>query len=256
MSMTADNEMAQSIGGIADPLSSEPPVSRETLVEIFDDIREHPRYDHELNGCLNCGICTATCPSAHYYDYSPREIVQLLWTENLEGIYDAMQEKIWACAQCYTCAARCPFENSPGGLVMVMREVAIKHGMESAKEVLRPFSRVMLKVVSTGNQLAPNMITPDHFPDWGPNISKVDAPLNILRKAIPLPTLHTLDTAWVVNLKTSIELYTIWEETGVLDQLETMDENLFDVIVDIMDEKREDYQDWLDEQEDEDEVDD
>jgi len=51
--------------------------------------------------------------------------VQLLWTENLEGIYDAMQEKIWACAQCYTCAARCPFRNSPGGLVMLMREVAI-----------------------------------------------------------------------------------------------------------------------------------
>ena len=139
---------------------------------------------------------------------------------------------------------------------MVMREVAIKHGMESAKEVLRPFSRVMLKVMTTGNQLAPNMITPDHFPDWGPDISKVEAPLNILRKAIPMPTLHTQETAWTVNLKTSIELYTIWEETGVLDQLETVDENLFDVIVDIMDEKREDYADWLEEQEDDDDDDD
>jgi heterodisulfide reductase subunit C1 len=241
---------------IADPISAEAPLDREELEEIFNDLRNHPRYDHELNGCLNCGICTATCPSAHYYDYSPREIVQLLWTENLEGIHDAMQEKIWACAQCYTCAARCPFGNSPGGLVMVMREVAIKHGMESAKEVLRPFSRVMLKVMSTGNQLAPNMITPDHFPDWGPNISKVEAPLNILRKAIPMPTLHTLETAWAVNLKTSIELYTIWEDTGVLDQLETMDENLFDVVVDIMEEKREDYEDWLEEQEDDDDDDD
>ena len=31
-----------------------------------------------------------------------------VWTENVEQVYDAMQEKIWACAQCYTCAARCP----------------------------------------------------------------------------------------------------------------------------------------------------
>ena len=76
-------------------------------------------------------------------NFSPREIVQLLWTENLDGIYDAMQEKIWACAQCYTCAARCPFENSPGGLIMLMRETAIKHGMQAAKNVLRPFSRLM-----------------------------------------------------------------------------------------------------------------
>jgi heterodisulfide reductase subunit C len=55
-----------------------------------------------------------------------------------------------------------------------------------------------------------------------------------------------------VNLKTSVELYTIWEETGVLDQLETIDENLFDVITDFMDEKRDDWEDFLDEQDDED----
>jgi heterodisulfide reductase subunit C len=240
---------------IGDPVSEAPVVSRDTLEEVFDDIQSDLRYDFELNGCLNCGICTATCPAAHYYDFSPREIVQLLWTENLEGIYDAMQEKIWACAQCYTCAARCPFGNSPGGLVMLMREAAIKHGMTSAKDVLRPFSRVMLKLVSTGNQLSPDMITAEHFPDWGPNVTKIKAPLDTLRKAIPMPTLNTTKTAWEVNLKTSVELYTIWEETGVLDQLEMIDENLFDVITDFMDEKRDDWEDFLDEQEDEDDDD-
>jgi heterodisulfide reductase subunit C len=133
---------------------------------------------------------------------------------------------------------------------MLMRETAIKHGMQSAKNVLRPFSRVMLKLISTGNQLSPDMINKDHFADWGPNISKVDAPLKVLRGAIPMPTLNTTATAWEVNLKTSVELYTIWEETGVLKQLETVDENLFDVISDIMDEKREDWKDWLADQED------
>ena len=87
---------------IGDPVSESPEVPRAKLEEIFQDLQDDLRFDHELNGCLNCGICTATCPAAHYYDFSPREIVQLLWTENLEGIYDAMQEKIWSCAQCYT----------------------------------------------------------------------------------------------------------------------------------------------------------
>lgn len=249
MSHSSSTRVQQFIG---DPLSDEPVVSLKKLEDVFNDIQADMRYDHELNGCLNCGICTATCPAAHYYDFSPREIVQLLWTENLEGIYDAMQEKIWSCAQCYTCAARCPFGNSPGGLVMIMRETAIKHNMESAKAVLRPFSRVMLKLISTGNQLAPDMINADHFPDWGPDISKVDAPLALLRAAIPMPTLNTTKTAWEVNLKTSVELFTIWEETGVLDQLETIDENLFDVIEDFMDEKREELEEWEEEQEDDD----
>jgi heterodisulfide reductase subunit C len=131
-----------------------------------------------------------------------------------------------------------------------MRETAIKHQMKSAKDVLRPFSRVMLKLISTGNQLSPDMINKDHFADWGPNISKVEAPLKLLRKAIPMPTLNTTATAWEVNLKTSVELYTIWEMTGVLKQLEGIDENLFDVITDIMDEKREDWKDFLADQED------
>jgi heterodisulfide reductase subunit C len=135
---------------------------------------------------------------------------------------------------------------------MLMRETAIKHQMKSAKDVLRPFSRVMLKLISTGNQLSPDMINKDHFADWGPNISKVDAPLKILRKAIPMPTLNTTATAWEVNLKTSVELYTIWEMTGVLQQLEGIDENLFDVITDIMDEKREDWKDFQAEQEEKD----
>jgi heterodisulfide reductase subunit C len=43
-------------------------------------------------------------------------------------------------------------------------------------------------------------------------------------------------------------MYTIWEDTGVLQQLETMDENLFDVIEDFIDEKREEYEEWVEEQ--------
>ena len=218
---------------------------------VFEDIKADPRYDHELNGCLNCGVCTATCPSAHFYDYSPREIVQLLWTENVEQVYDAMQEKIWACAQCMTCAARCPFKNSPGGLVSIMREVAIKHGMQSAKEVLRPFGRVMLKLITTGNQLSPDMIKPDHFADWGPEIQKVEGDLKTLRNAIPVKTLQTTGTAWEVSLKTSVEMHTIFEETGVLDQLEKMDPSLHEVITDFIEEKREAYEEWLEDHEEE-----
>ena len=205
---------------IGDPVSSTPVVPYEKLEEVFDDIRSHVLYDHELHGCLNCGICTATCPSAHYYDYSPREIVQLLWTENLEGIYDAMQEKIWACAQCYTCAARCPFGNSPGGLVMIMREIAhqARHAVGQ-----RRAAAVLSRAAQGDFDRQPARAQHDHarcLPAIGDRTSPRSTPRShILRKAIPVPTMHTMDTAWEVNLKTSVELYSIWEATGVLDQL-------------------------------------
>jgi heterodisulfide reductase subunit C len=109
----------------------------------------------------------------------------------------------------------------------------------------------MLKLITTGNQLSPDMIQPDHFPDWGPNIQKVKGNLKTLRKAIPVRTLQTTDTAWEVSLKTSVEMYTIWEMTGVLKALETMDENLYDVIQDFIEEKREEYEELLEEREEE-----
>ena len=50
---------------ISDPTSEKPVVPYEKLEEVFEDIRSHVLYDHELHGCQNCGISTATCPSAH-----------------------------------------------------------------------------------------------------------------------------------------------------------------------------------------------
>ncbi len=57
MSHAASSRVQQYIG---DPVTEEAPVSREKLEEIFQDIQADLRFDHELNGCLNCGICTAT----------------------------------------------------------------------------------------------------------------------------------------------------------------------------------------------------
>ena len=54
---------------IGDPVGEQPAVPRAKLEQIFADLQSDLRFDHELNGCLNCGICTAICPAAHYYDF-------------------------------------------------------------------------------------------------------------------------------------------------------------------------------------------
>ena len=71
----ATSTRVQALAG--DPVSDAPVVPRAKLEEIFRDIQSDLRYDHELNGCLNCGICTATCPAAHYYDFSPRALMYI-----------------------------------------------------------------------------------------------------------------------------------------------------------------------------------
>ncbi|MDQ7083349.1 MAG: hypothetical protein Q9N34_10735 [Aquificota bacterium] len=59
--------------------------------------------------------------------------MQRFLEEDVEVIYDMMHEYIWACSQCFTCWIRCPFVNNPGGLVIIMREVAVRNAFEATK---------------------------------------------------------------------------------------------------------------------------
>jgi len=63
--------------------------------------------------------------------------------------------------------------------------------------------------------------------------------LELWRRALPPETLHTTETGWKVSDKTIIELYLIWHMTGVMDLIEGIDEGLFMILVDVMEERLE-----------------
>lgn len=85
------------------------------------------RLDHAcgFEKCMQCGRCTASCPAAFKYDdYRPRDIMRQLQLGNR----DAITGLLWRCGQCYSCAARCPRNNSVGTGILALREAAIASG--------------------------------------------------------------------------------------------------------------------------------
>jgi len=159
--------------------------------------------------------------------------------EDIERVYDIISEDIWNCAQCFSCV-RCPRQNNPGGLVTLLREVAVKNGLQETKDVLQGYSRVIYKVMLKGNQVSPDMLQPDFFPDWGPWVQNFSANMPVWRKAIPVDTLRGVtDAAWKTNRKTLLELYTIWFETGNMEIIKEIDEGLHDLLADVMQEELE-----------------
>lgn len=216
-----------------------PEVSYAEKEHLFFEVKNDPRYEDFLYGCYECGICVSTCPSARFYDYSPRVIAQAMAREDIERVYDIIAEDIWNCAQCFSCL-RCPRGNNPGGLVTLLREVAVKNGLQETKDVLQGYSRVIYKVMLKGNQVSPDMLQPDFFPDWGPWVGQFSANMPVWRKAIPVDTLRGVtDAAWKTNRKTLLELYTIWFETGNMDIIKEIDEGLYELLADVMQEELE-----------------
>jgi heterodisulfide reductase subunit C len=214
-------------------------VPYEEKERLFGLVKADMRFPDYLYGCYECGICVAACPSARFYDFSPRRIAQAAAREDIELIYQQMQEDVWECSQCFSCV-RCPRGNNPGGIITVLREVAVKNGLASAREALEGYSRIIYKIMSTGTQVSPDMLQPDAFPDWGPEVKDVSDNLDVWRRALPPETLHTTSTGWDVDEKTLLELYLIWFHTGALDMIKEVDEGLHMILQEVMEERLED----------------
>ncbi|HIQ48862.1 MAG TPA: heterodisulfide reductase subunit C, partial [Aquifex aeolicus] len=120
---------------------------------------------------------------------------------------------------------------------------------EATKDLLKPYGRVLLKVMTTGNQLSADMLQPDFFPDWGPKMLDNMENLRAKRMAIPFDVGKSVKTAWEVSLQTAIEMYQIWRETGIFEMLERLDPNLYNVIMDIVEENEERWEELMEEME-------
>jgi heterodisulfide reductase subunit C2 len=214
-------------------------VDYDEKLRLFEEMKADPRYEDYLYGCYECGICVAACPSARFYDFSPRKITQALAREDVPLIFEQLNDDIWNCSQCFSCT-RCPRGNNPGGLITVMREVAVNNGLGTARDALEGYGRVVYKIMGTGTQVSPDMLQPDAFPDWGPHVKNISDHLDVWRRALPPETLHTTTTAWEIDERTIAELYFIWHATGVMDMIEEVDEGLAEILGDVMEEVLED----------------
>ena len=205
---------------------------------LFNEVKADLRFGDYLYGCYECGICVAVCPSARFYDFSPRRIAQAVAREDVELVWEQMNGEVWECSQCFSCLL-CPRGNNPGGIITIMREVAVKNGLHSAQQALEGYTRIIYKIMSTGTQVSPDMIRPEAFPDWGPTAKETADNLEVWRRAMPPDTMHTTSASWEVDDKTLTELYLIWHLSGVLDMIKTLDESLHMILVDVMEEKLE-----------------
>ncbi|MGD0874121.1 MAG: 4Fe-4S dicluster domain-containing protein [Acidimicrobiales bacterium] len=213
-------------------------VPHDEKVRLFEQVKADFRFGDYLYGCYECGICVAACPSAKFYDFSPRRVAQAAAREDVDLVYQQMQEDIWECSQCFSCL-RCPRGNNPGGIITIMREVAVNNGLASAKQALVGYSRIIYKIMSTGTQVSPDMLRADAFPDWGPETADVADNLDLWRRALPAETMHTTSSGWSVADKTLVELYLIWLETGALDMIAEVDRGLHSILLELMEERLE-----------------
>ena len=97
-----------------------------------------------LRTCIQCGTCSAVCPSGRRTAFRTREVIR----KALLGLKDEVlaSEDLWLCATCYTCLERCPRQIKVTDAIIIMRNMAVDQGF-----MLPPHRKASQKLLSTGH---------------------------------------------------------------------------------------------------------
>ncbi|HOP58292.1 MAG TPA: 4Fe-4S dicluster domain-containing protein [Bacteroidales bacterium] len=141
--------------------------------DYFSMLKQDVRFKEGLKACMNCGVCTAICPAAEFYDYDPRKIVELVQSGNNEEIEGLLKsETIWYCGECMSCKTRCPRGNTPALVVMSLRTLSMKLGFftesEKGRQQFAIKRTVGENILKYGYCVASYAVSPEMHREQGP----------------------------------------------------------------------------------------
>ncbi len=81
-----------------------------------------------LRTCIQCGTCSASCPTAYAMDYTPRQ----LWKLVQLGLKDEVvnSRTFWLCTTCKACSVRCPRGIDLTETMLMLKRYAVKEELE------------------------------------------------------------------------------------------------------------------------------
>ena len=87
---------------------------------------------HHLSTCVQCGTCTASCPSASAMDITPRKMWRMV---QLGMVDDVLRSKtMWLCSICYQCQMRCPRGLPLTETISKLKQLAIQQQIKQYRE--------------------------------------------------------------------------------------------------------------------------
>lgn len=88
-----------------------------------------------IRACIQCGICSGSCPSADVMEFVPRKVIAMVRADMREEVLRT--SSMWRCLSCYLCTARCPRDVKPTDILHAIETIAIREG-KASKETSTP----------------------------------------------------------------------------------------------------------------------
>jgi quinone-modifying oxidoreductase subunit QmoC len=89
----------------------------------------------KLSLCMQCGVCSGSCPIGTQMDYGPRKLFMMVRA----GMKDAVlgSNTMWNCTSCYRCVVRCPRDVPVTYILQSLATKAVELGYAGKRDTAR-----------------------------------------------------------------------------------------------------------------------
>jgi heterodisulfide reductase subunit C2 len=111
---------------------------------LLHDLRSVPDGE-KISQCLQCGTCTASCPTSVRMDFSPRAVIAALRAGMLDHVIAS--NTVWMCASCYSCTVRCPAGIPLTDVMYRIKQLGVARGLVNDRARGVAMARAFVEVV-------------------------------------------------------------------------------------------------------------
>jgi quinone-modifying oxidoreductase subunit QmoC len=105
------------------------------LKEVTDNVEE----GEWVRMCMQCGVCSGSCPLGPYWDHPPQEIFMMIRANKRDEVLSSTS--MWMCTSCYSCIVRCPRELPITHIMHGLAHYATRLGLAPKEQPTYKFSQ-------------------------------------------------------------------------------------------------------------------
>ncbi len=134
-----------------------------------------------LRHCIQCGVCSATCPLSLYMDYTPRRLINLAREGFKKEVLSSFT--IWLCASCYACRVECPKKIQVTDIMYALKRRAIQEGVYPKRFPIPVLAKEFGRMIFMWGRVNETLLVIDLFlrTNWFKFLSMTGLGLNLMR---------------------------------------------------------------------------
>jgi heterodisulfide reductase subunit C len=134
-----------------------------------------------LRHCIQCGVCSATCPLSLYMDYTPRRLINLAREGFKKEVLGSFT--IWLCASCYACRVECPKSIHITDIMYLLKRRAIEEGVYPRRFPIPVLAREFARMIFMFGRVNETLLVMDLFlrTNWFRFLSMTGLGVNLMR---------------------------------------------------------------------------